>query len=193
MTGLVFGRLTVLERGENSNRGKARWVCRCDCGRTTTVAGADLRSGHTQSCICLHREVVTGKLTTHGMSKITAHRSWEAMIQRCSNPKNPTFKNYGGRGIKVCEAWLTFEQFVSDMGERPAGTSLGRINNECGYEPSNCRWETPKTQARNTRRTRFVRFNGEVHKLTELADALGVSQETMKMRAKRGSFGISYA
>lgn len=159
LTGQVFGRLTAITRGENSKDGKAKWVCKCSCGKEVTILSASLLRGKSSSCGCLRKESssVVGagnstRLIKHGMSKSTAHIRWRSMKDRCNNPNNKHYKDYGGRGIKVCKRWLVFEQFYADMGDCPSGMSIDRINNDGDYEPSNCRWATPKMQMNNTRK-----------------------------------------
>jgi hypothetical protein len=149
-----YGRLKVIAFAGMNKRGQARWLCQCKCGKRSVVVGTDLRSGHTKSCGCL----LFTFCAKHGhcRRRSPVYRSWDAMIQRCTNPNNARWKNYGGRGIGVCRRWRGpngFTNFLADMGRRPKGKTLDRIKNNVGYRPSNCRWRTPKQQQNNRRNT----------------------------------------
>ncbi len=152
LTGRTFGELTVVSKAGSRGR-KAHWWCTCACGRLSiSVASSSLRSGNTSSCGCargIHRHALKAQHTA-------TYNSWAAMKSRCLNPANPRYKDWGGRGITVCERWLSFGNFLTDMGEKPAGTSLDRIENAGNYEKSNCRWATPAQQAANTRNTKIT-------------------------------------
>ncbi|WP_199570603.1 hypothetical protein [Streptomyces murinus] len=130
-------------------RADKRVQCRCDCGNDHSLLFKEW--GRTQSCGCLRNERSAERLTRHGHKSSPLYASWAQMIQRCTNPDHKQWANYGGRGITVCERWLDFPNFLADMGERPAGLTLDRIDNNRSYEPGNCRWADVSTQNSNRR------------------------------------------
>ena len=150
LTGKRFGRLFVLSYSHTVKPGYAYWLCRCDCGTLRSVVACNLSRGITKSCGCLRASPLSHGHTSGGRHTPT-YRSWYAMIQRCTNPRNHKYRDYGGRGISVCKRWRSFENFLADMGERPAGLTLDRRDNDGSYEPGNCRWATSHEQARNKR------------------------------------------
>lgn len=144
LSGQVFGRLTVIERGPMTAGGSVRWRCMCRCGQETSPKSYNLRSGITTSCGCAR--------STHGLYGSPTYWTWASMIGRCYRPTSKSYPRYGGVGIAVCDEWRdSFEAFVEDMGERPADKTLDRIDNELGYGPSNCRWATAEEQLANRR------------------------------------------
>jgi hypothetical protein len=151
-SGHVYGRLTVLER--DHTRGPQYWQCACSCGSTKTVHIANLKSGRQQSCGCLNAERKRDNKyrLTHGQSYTPEYAAWHNMIQRCTRPNHAAWKDYGGRGISVCDEWMaSFEVFIAHVGPRPDGMSIDRINNDGNYEPGNVRWATKRTQSNNQR------------------------------------------
>lgn len=184
LVGQRFGRLVVLKEGapipEAGSHRRIAWECQCDCGKTVVRKGRDLRCGYVRSCGCLLREVAGQHMLKHGHNRRENGRpkpsptycSWQNMKKRCFDPKNRDFPNYGGRGITVCDRWRnSFEAFLADMGERPEGRTLDRIDNDGNYEPGNCRWATNSAQRENQRALPRKQAMGETNKSAKLTDA----------------------
>lgn len=186
LVGQRFGRLIVIERAPQLSVGNVRWRCLCDCGGETVTQAGSLISGRTLSCGCVKAELALIANTTHGKSQSATYRSWAKMKARCTNPKAKEFVNYGGRGIQLCDRWYEFENFLADMGERPEGKTLDRIDNEGNYEPSNCRWATWAQQSMNKRNTRNFTLDGETLHLNEWAARWGLPRATLIHRLERG-------
>lgn len=188
IAGQRFGRLVALVVEPTAQPGRF-WRCACDCGAFVVSTVGRLRVGNTKSCGCLKVDAarVKGKSSaTHGMFGTREYATWSAMLGRCSNPKHSAWPDYGGRGITVCTAWLKFDNFYADMGARPSGKSLDRVDNSGNYEPRNCRWATKKEQARNRRGNRLVEFNGTTATLAETAARVGLPVSTVRDRLNAG-------
>lgn len=186
LVGETYGRLTVQRVYGRDARKNILWYCACICGGRAIAYAYDLRAGKVKSCGCLSRE---GMHTTHGFARAGAARSpiysiWATMIQRCTNPKDRAYKNYGARGITVCKRWEKFERFLADMGEPPVGHSLDRKNNEKGYSKSNCRWATAQMQSRNKRSNVYVWVGRTQYALADACEVLGVTRQCIYYRMK---------
>lgn len=178
LVGEKYGRLTVTAHIRDiPGKGKI-YLCTCECGKTIESYASVLRSGNTTSCGCSREK--------HGHNKDKLHVIWRMILNRCNNPKSDKYKDYGGRGIKVDVRWLDFNQFKSDMGDRPEGHTVERKDNEQGYSKDNCVWADAKTQARNRRSTKLIEFNGQRKILKDWADEYGVNYSTAKGRYASG-------
>lgn len=184
LTGQTFGRLAVISRKPSNNR-NAKWLCLCTCGKYIITNGYALRSGHTQSCGCLNREIVKNRCTTHGQYGTRTYKSWSEMRNRCNNSKDRVYKYYGSRGITICSRWENFESFFADMGLRPKNKSLERIDNNGNYEPLNCKWATAKEQARNTRANRIIIYGKKTQCLVAWAEELNIKYNTLWARLNK--------
>lgn len=175
LTGQRFMMFVVLRRVDDMYQGKPRmrWLCQCDCGNTVTLPSYHWE--RRMSCGCVPSLFNTN---THG--------AWKGMIQRCGNPNNPGYANYGGRGIKVCHQWLKIEQFFKDMGRCPDGFSLDRIDTNGNYTPENCRWASRQTQNENRRWTVWIEFNGLRKTRAQWAREIGTSTGALKGRLRSG-------
>jgi hypothetical protein len=163
LTGQRFERLLVLEHAGKTESGSALWRCICDCGQHKTVRQSGLRSGGSKSCGCLRRDLTSARMTgnkytfKHGHNGGPTYNSWSTMKDRCFNPNATGYPQYGGTGITVCDHWLSFENFLADMGPRPEGTTLGRFGDIGNYEPGNVKWMTSSEQVANRRPDRKYR------------------------------------
>lgn len=191
LTGQRFGRLTVTRReGSDPVSQQKLWLCACDCGGTALRTGNVLKRGGQSSCGCVMSDLKRGNSYSkkHGHAGPSGTRSgeyvsWSSMIQRCTNPKNRSFKNYGGRGVTVCSEWLaSFDQFLADMGSRPDGYSLDRIKSDKGYEPTNCRWASEETQQNNRRNNRVLTVNGKEMTASQFSELTGIPSRTILNR-----------
>lgn len=186
LVGQRFGRLLVIERDAIKTH-HAKWICKCDCGEVKSVFSMSLIRGDTLSCGCLGKELVElGTNRKHGLSKTGSYNSWNTMRQRCLDPKNVSYHYYGGRGIKICPRWLKFENFYADMGDRPEGMSLDRIDVNGDYCLENCRWATLEQQANNKRKTVLLSSFGETKTASQWSKTSGIKAETIKNRLASG-------
>lgn len=185
MTGMTFTRLTVLGRSGSTPTGMAAWLCRCSCGTEKRFYGADLRSGKSKSCGCLKSEIVGSLRRSHNQSKTRLYRIWQGMLKRCFDKNQPGYKDYGAKGISVCNEWRDFNKFYdwSKLNGYNESLSIDRIDNELGYFPENCRWATPREQAIN-RRTTTLTSDGRPGLL--VAEENGISPRLFRSRVDAG-------
>lgn len=188
LTGLLFGRLRVIEQAARLKKKVPRWLCQCDCGGSVVAEGKNLRGGLTKSCGCLSKEVASLRTRTHGMTESVEYKTWSAIKRRCYNENEHCYPRYGGRGIKVCGRWLnSFENFYADMGPRPAGNySIERNDPNGDYSPSNCRWLPMAKQSANRRNSLRATLNGVTRLITEWAEITGIPYATLQARIDRG-------
>jgi hypothetical protein len=185
IVGQVFGRLTVIARSETLPQYDcACWLVRCDCGTEQVTSQQMLLKGSKKSCGCLSRELKT----KHGGSKDPEFNVWKGMIRRCYVEKDQGYKNYGARGISVCDRWRrSYPLFLEDMGRRPEGVmSIDRIDTNGNYEPENCRWATNRQQSRNRRDNREITYNGKTQILSDWATELEIHVATLHRRLEKG-------
>ena len=187
-----YGRLSVIGRFDVRDK-TTRWECLCECGNVRIVRSYALQSGHSQSCGCLSREINQRKMLKHGQTKskyteaTSEYSTWRGIIQRCTNPKNNHYDRYGGRGITICDKWRhDFSAFFADMGEKPQGTTIDRIDNNKGYEPGNCRWADKKTQQNNLSNNIVITYGGLTMTLPMWADKTGIANSCLAARIRRG-------
>jgi hypothetical protein len=195
ITGQRFGRLVSLGPigvdvfvGGSRN---VRWLCKCDCGAEKAVTGFKLRNGNTSSCGCLQAEARKTScrlaVTRHGKRKTPEYAAWRSALKRCHSPREKSYRNYGARGIAVCERWQSFENFYADMGPRPSPDhSLDRIDNDGNYEPANCRWATKSEQSLNTRSNFIITAFGRTAPLGAFVSSKSNGFQLAWQRMRRG-------
>lgn len=183
LKGFKSGRLTGIKPIGKDKNNSVLWECLCDCGNTAILRAALLKNGHTKSCGCLQRERASKACTTHGMRFSPEWRTWRHIKDRCYNPNTERYPHYGGRGIKVCDRWLnSFENFYADMGKKPEGYSIERINIDGDYSPENCKWIALRDQANNKKNNKFVTFKGKTQTVAQWAEELGFNKQTLYSR-----------
>ena len=190
LTGKKFGRLEVTKRTENDKNGRAVFWCKCECGKKIKVSGKSLSAGITKSCGCLRRDTTKERATTHGLGAHRIRRTWSGMKQRCENPNNNSYKNYGGRDIKVCEEWkcdfLNFYTWSVGNGYKE-NLTIERIDVNGNYCPDNCKWITSKEQSMNKTNSVYIEHKGETKHLVEWAVYFGVSHSTIQYHLEKGN------
>lgn len=176
-SGVRSGRLVAIELAPRGCGERVKWRCRCDCGNVVDVLATNLQKGNTTSCGCSRKE--------HGMARSAVHQIWRSMRQRCENPNDRAFKNYGARGIRVSEEWQDFANFYRDMGDPPERGTLERIDNNGPYSKDNCQWAPYSTQARNKRSNQIVTAFGRSQTVTDWAIEYGIHPRTLHNRIFR--------
>lgn len=192
LTGMRFGELTVTALCE-MRKGSSFWECICDCGNIYIAKGASLTTKHTTSCMQCSQKRAGKSRAKHGMLYSPAYHSWHGMLQRCGNPNASFYAYYGGRGITVCEEWKTFVGFYRDMGDRPQGTTLDRIDSNGNYCKGNCKWSTKKEQGNNRGNNHYLTFEGKTQTLKQWADEKGIEFETLRGRIDVNGWTIEKA
>lgn len=180
-TGDTVGRWLLVRKADGH-----RWLCRCECGTERLVLEDSLRRVRSTSCGCKRAEGLAARCYKHGCIESGLYHTWWLMRRRCEHPAHKSYADYGGRGIKVCERWHDVRMFVEDMGPRPAGASLDRINNDGNYEPSNCRWATKSEQQLNKRNTAYLEVDGVTLPRSVWAKRTGISHSLITYRLKMG-------
>lgn len=190
LIGEKFGRLEVLERAGKDKHQNLLWLCRCECGNTTTVSSNSLQQGRIKSCGCLRKErareatLKHGEFTNYNTEKPRLYRIWIAMRTRCNNPNFPAYHNYGGRGISICDEWEKYENFrdwAKNNGYEDDLT-IHRVDNDGDYYPENCKWVTRREQANNMRVNHLITFNGETKTMAEWSRETGINYQTLADR-----------
>lgn len=192
LVGRRFGRLLVIGMAP-PQRGFSHWLCECDCGNTKVVRGTSLTSNAIRSCGCLHREqaavnirIAKAAQTKTGLSRHATYGTWTNMKHRCSDPSNINYPRYGGRGIRVCERWMDYGNFIADMGLKPPRMTLERINNDADYQPGNCRWASKTEQANNRRSNHLLSLNGRSDTIANWSRKLRIPMNVLRGRVYRG-------
>lgn len=187
--GMKFGKLTVIKSHHKINNGSEYMECKCDCGNTKIISKNHLLSGKIKSCGCYAKEVNTNRVRTHNLSNTRIYKCWRSMKERCSLPSCERYKNYGGRGIKVCDEWLdkengfiNFYNWAINNGYSD-NLTIDRIDVNGNYKPSNCRWTTKKEQANNTTRNHYLTYNNETLTVSEWSSKLNYSYKKLLYKA----------
>ena len=188
-----FNFLTAVKFSHKNKWGNKFWLFKCDCGVEKVIVAKDIIAGHTKSCGCLRKKMLSKKNKTHGMRRTKIYNTWSLMKARCLNKNSPNYRYYGGRGITICAKWLTFENFYKDMGNVPKGKSLDRKNNNKGYCKSNCKWSTPKEQANNRGNSHLLTYKGKTQTISQWAEELGIKCHTLYSRINNYNWDVEKA
>jgi len=184
--GQQFGLWTILDSAGKNKYGKTTLLCKCKCGTSKFVLANDILHGRSSNCGCVRNKKTSDLKRSHEKRSTGAYASWAAMHTRCTNKKQQGWQAYGGRGISVAKEWASFEKFFEDMGDRPDGCSIGRIDNNLGYSPGNCRWESRLEQANNTRANRQISASGFTYTIAQWSRVSGIKLSTIRKRLQLG-------
>lgn len=183
---MQYGKLIVIGDAPRNKHGQRVLQCRCECGKEVAVVEQSLKCGNTKSCGCHRVFIGSTNNLKHGATRSRAYLSWWNMKSRCERPNSKYFSDYGGRGIKVCDRWQKFENFLADMGQPPEGQTLERIDNNIGYSPENVRWADRQQQANNRRSNRLIEHGGRTLTLQQWAKETGIKRATIAYRIDHG-------
>lgn len=189
ISGMRFDRLVAIRSDHAKKKGYYFWLFLCDCGKEKVISKASVIAKIVVSCGCYGKQkrLESKRSFKHGKTGSKVYYTWQSMKGRCFNPKQDMFPKYGGRGIKICDRWLKFENFLEDMGEPPTQKhSIDRIDNNGNYEPTNCRWATNKEQSRNRSVTKFATYKGETKSVLDWCEELGLSYNLTRERLSNG-------
>ena len=191
-----YNRLTAIKFSHRNKWYEQFWLFKCDCGNEKNINVSNVRNETTMSCGCLGKErrmKAIKNRKTHRMSNTKIYTTWERMKARCLNKNYHNYKDYGGRGITVCDEWMEFENFYKDMGNKPEGKSIDRINNDGNYCKENCKWSTPKEQNNNSRNNHLLTYKGKTLTISQWAEKTGIKYGTLKSRINSYNWSIKKA
>jgi hypothetical protein len=184
LSGMIFGRWKVLCKSNDKNFKGSYWLCRCLCGNERIVQASRLKAGRSKSCGCLQKELTRQRSIKHGMNGTRLYQCWQGMLVRCYNTNSKAYKNYGGRGISVCDEWKQFDSFYkwSMNNGYKSDLTIDRIDNNGNYAPSNCKWSTYLEQQNNRRDCKYYKFNGKQMTLSQWARHFGINRGLLYIR-----------
>lgn len=193
--GKKINRLQILDAVYDYSSKRTYFLCKCDCGNSKKIESYSVKKGLSKSCGCLLKEIISQCNKTHGLSKTSEYKIWKNMKNRCYRTSSKGYKHYGGRGITVCKRWLkSFQLFISDVGKRPSPKhSLGRLDNNKGYKPSNCEWQTDTEQANNKTTSHFITFEDKTLTVKQFSKEKGIAYQTLLQRLNRFHWPIEKA
>lgn len=182
LTGKKNNKLTIVRYSHKTKCG-TYWDAICECGNNIKIRGSHFKNGHTKTCGCSKEK--------HGATGTTIYIAWKAIKRRCHNANNDKYKDYGGRGITVCDKWLTFNGFYEDMGDQPEGHTIDRIDVNGNYCKENCRWATREQQDNNKRNSVKITYNNKTQTVTQWSKELGVTKDYLRGRLIRSNYSVN--